>query len=67
MIQPDSYVRSLLKRSPGETVTARGWVKTRRERAKPARSVKGPAARPARAKPARPAAAAQASLFPDLR
>ncbi len=31
MIQPDSYVRSLLKRSPGETVTARGWVKTRRD------------------------------------
>jgi hypothetical protein len=31
MIQPDSYVRSLLKRSPGERVTARGWVKTRRD------------------------------------
>ena len=31
MIQPDNYVRSLLKRSPGETVTARGWVKTRRD------------------------------------
>src|SRR3982751_6595987 len=31
MIQPDSYVRSLLKRSPGENVTARGWVKTRRD------------------------------------
>src|SRR6185436_10101673 len=31
MIQPDSYVRSLLKRSPGESVTARGWVKTRRD------------------------------------
>src|SRR5215831_52231 len=31
MIQPDSYVRSLLRRSPGETVTARGWVKTRRD------------------------------------
>jgi asparaginyl-tRNA synthetase len=31
MIQPDSYVRSLLQRSPGETVTARGWVKTRRD------------------------------------
>ena len=45
----------------------KGWVKTRRERAKPARAVKGPSARPARAKPARPAAAAQASLFPDLR
>ena len=26
-----NYVRSLLKRSPGETVTARGWVKTRRD------------------------------------
>src|SRR3954453_17061437 len=31
MIQPDSYVRSLLKRSPGERVIARGWVKTRRD------------------------------------
>ena len=31
MIQPDSYVRSLLKRLPGERVTARGWVKTRRD------------------------------------
>jgi asparaginyl-tRNA synthetase len=31
MIQPDSYVRSLFQRSPGETVTARGWVKTRRD------------------------------------
>ena len=31
MIQPDSYVRSLLQRAPGETVTARGWVKTRRD------------------------------------
>src|SRR5450759_4556926 len=31
MIQPDSYVRSLLQRSPGERVTARGWVKTRRD------------------------------------
>src|SRR6266550_7139199 len=31
MIQTNSYVRSLLKRSPGETVTARGWVKTRRD------------------------------------
>ena len=45
----------------------KGWVKTRLDRAKPARGVKGPAARPARTKPARPAAAAQASLFPDLR
>src|SRR3954451_25198850 len=31
MIQPDSYVRSLLKRAPAESVTARGWVKTRRD------------------------------------
>src|SRR4051794_18946810 len=31
MIQPDSYIGSLLKRSPGETVIARGWVKTRRD------------------------------------
>ena len=31
MIQPDSYIRSLLKRSPGETVLAQGWVKTRRD------------------------------------
>src|SRR4051812_37380864 len=31
MIQPDQYIRSLLKRSPGEHVTARGWVKTRRD------------------------------------
>ena len=31
MIQPNEYVRSLLLRSPGETVTARGWVKTRRD------------------------------------
>src|SRR6478735_7129062 len=31
MIQPDQYIRSLLKRSPGERVTARGWVKTRRD------------------------------------
>ena len=31
MIQPNEYVRSLLKRTPGETVTARGWVKTRRD------------------------------------
>jgi hypothetical protein len=42
----------------------KGWVKTR---AKPARAVKGPSTRQARARPARPAAAAQASLFPDLR
>lgn len=31
MIQPESYIRSLLKRSPGETVLAQGWVKTRRD------------------------------------
>ena len=31
MIQPDEYVRALLKRSPGESVTAQGWVKTRRD------------------------------------
>ena len=31
MIQPNDYVRSLLQRAPGETVTARGWVKTRRD------------------------------------
>ncbi len=31
MIQPDEYIRSLLKRQPGESVTARGWVKTRRD------------------------------------
>jgi asparaginyl-tRNA synthetase len=31
MIQPNEYVRSLLQRSPGENVTARGWVKTRRD------------------------------------
>ena len=31
MIQPDQYIRSLLRRAPGETVTARGWVKTRRD------------------------------------
>ncbi len=31
MIQPNEYVRSLLKRAPGESVTARGWVKTRRD------------------------------------
>ena len=45
----------------------KGWVTTRRERAKPARGVKGPPARPARGKPVRATAAAQASLFPDLR
>src|SRR5215472_14596948 len=31
MIQPDQYIRALLKRAPGDTVTARGWVKTRRD------------------------------------
>jgi asparaginyl-tRNA synthetase len=31
MIQPNSYIRDLLGRSPGEAVTARGWVKTRRD------------------------------------
>jgi len=31
MIQPDSYIRSLLKRAPGDTVVAQGWVKTRRD------------------------------------
>jgi asparaginyl-tRNA synthetase len=31
MIQPNSYIRSLLKRAPGETVLAQGWVKTRRD------------------------------------
>jgi len=31
MIQPDQYIRSLLRRAPGDTVTARGWVKTRRD------------------------------------
>src|SRR5450432_1284290 len=31
MIQPESYIRSLLKRAPGETVLAQGWVKTRRD------------------------------------
>ena len=45
----------------------KGWVTTRRERAKPGRGVKRPAARPAPAKPVRPTGVAQASLFPDLR
>jgi asparaginyl-tRNA synthetase len=31
MIQPDQYIRSLLQRQPGESVIARGWVKTRRD------------------------------------
>jgi len=45
----------------------KGWVKTRRERAKPARAVKSPSERPGRARPAHPAAVAQAPLFPELR
>jgi len=31
MIQPNEYIRSLLLRPPGESATARGWVKTRRD------------------------------------
>ena len=31
MILPGSYVRDLLQRPPGTAVTARGWVKTRRD------------------------------------
>jgi asparaginyl-tRNA synthetase len=31
MIQPNEYIRNLLKRAPGERVVARGWVKTRRD------------------------------------
>jgi asparaginyl-tRNA synthetase len=31
MIEPNSYTRDLLRRAPGEAVTARGWVKTRRD------------------------------------
>ena len=31
MILPGSYVRDLLKSPPGTAVTARGWVKTRRD------------------------------------
>src|ERR1700756_4759942 len=31
MIQPDQYIRSLLQRQPGDSVIARGWVKTRRD------------------------------------
>jgi hypothetical protein len=45
----------------------KGWVTTRRERAKPARGGTGHAGRPVPAKPVRSSAAAQASLFPDLR
>ena len=31
MIQPGQYIRNLLQRAPGDTATARGWVKTRRD------------------------------------
>ena len=31
MILPGNYVRDLLERAPGAAVTARGWVKTRRD------------------------------------
>src|SRR5690349_4268721 len=31
MIQANEYVRNLLQRSAGESATARGWVKTRRD------------------------------------
>jgi asparaginyl-tRNA synthetase len=31
MIQPGNYVRDLLRRAPGDTVSANGWVKTRRD------------------------------------
>ena len=31
MILPGSYVRDLLQGAPGAAVTARGWVKTRRD------------------------------------
>lgn len=31
MIKPGEYIRDLLQRPVGETVTARGWVKTRRD------------------------------------
>ncbi|HEV3198367.1 MAG TPA: asparagine--tRNA ligase [Bryobacteraceae bacterium] len=31
MIQPGNYVSDLLRRAPGDTVTAHGWVKTRRD------------------------------------
>jgi len=31
MIQPGNYVRDLLRHAPGDHVTARGWVKTRRD------------------------------------
>ena len=31
MIQPGNYVRDLLRRAPGDAVSAQGWVKTRRD------------------------------------
>ncbi|MCC6731261.1 MAG: asparagine--tRNA ligase [Chthonomonadales bacterium] len=31
MIRPGEYIRDILAREPGATVTARGWVKTRRD------------------------------------
>src|SRR5688572_22049764 len=31
MITPGSYIRDLLTQSPGATVSAHGWVKTRRD------------------------------------
>ncbi|HLI82440.1 MAG TPA: asparagine--tRNA ligase [Bryobacteraceae bacterium] len=31
MILPGSYIRDLLRQAPGTSVTARGWVKTRRD------------------------------------
>src|SRR5690349_13928075 len=31
MLKPGEYVRDLLKADPGKRVTARGWVKTRRD------------------------------------
>ena len=45
----------------------KGWVKNRRERAKPARAVKGPSARPARTgRPARRGALRRRSFRPSL-
>lgn len=44
----------------------KGWVKARREPAKPTARAKGRAARPSRARRVRVGATAQASLFPDL-
>src|SRR5256714_5111828 len=31
MIKPGEYISDILRRSPGTSVTARGWVKTRRD------------------------------------